>query len=166
MTVWANILFLVFVVFLGMFMTHLAIRHERLREGFRGGFGSVGGSGGYGSHNGGGYGGQSGGGHGSVNASNFRTNVNGSRALRHRGHYNFEHCEDQGRRRWREPIEQPQYYPGGGATMNRNWKGSGKGNDWPFVWWGPAWYPEYAYICKKDSDCVVGKCGTSGFCVV
>jgi hypothetical protein len=236
MKAWANILFLLFVVFLGMFMTHIAIRHERLRETFRGGggvaisraggtanspldgsslesfnnegFRNSGGIGGVGGYAGGGLGdgdissGMGGGGAhggGSLNGGRIYNSIdnvekdcgsyprrylasvmdNGSikyicgciQAPAHKGHYNFEHCEDHGRYGWHESIEQPHHYPGGGAMITRNWMGVGKGNGWfgygwPFVWWGPAWYPEYAYICNKDSDCAVGKCGTSGFCVV
>lgn len=189
MTAWANVLFLLFVIFLGMFMTHLAIRHERLREKFRGGGGGAaisrsggtanslldgaslesfrggGGIGGGDGHGGGGIGGHRGGGMvgGHVGS--------GIQAPAHTGHYNFQHREDHGRRGWHEPIEQPHHYPGGGANIGRNWMGSGSGTGWwgygwPFLWWGPTWYPEYAYICNKDSDCAVGKCGTSGFCIV
>ena len=240
MTAWANILFLLFVVFIGMFMTHLALRHERLREKFRGGGGAAvsrsggtanssldsaslesfinegfrnsGGIGGVGGYAGGGLGngdissGMGGGvahGGGSLNGGHIYSNVDSVmncsinsnmsidrrhinsgmdvgnieyiggkiKAQAHKGHYNFEHGEDQGRRGWHEPIDQPHHYPGGGATITPNWKGTGSGSGWvgygwPFVWWGPAWYPEYAYVCNKDSDCALGKCGTSGFCVV
>lgn len=215
MTAWANILFLLFVVFLGMFMTHLAIRHERLREKFRssegtadspldgssfesfscegfrnsGGIGGVGGYAGGGLGNGGigsGMGGGGAHGGGSLSGGHIDSckgsgdlhiesgmNYIGSRvqAPTHIAHYNFEHHEDQGRRGWNESIEQQHHYPGGGAMITRNWMGTGSGSGWfgygwPFVWWGPAWYPEYAYICNNDSDCAVGKCGASGFCVV
>ncbi len=200
MTAWANILFLLFVVFLAMFMTHVAIRHERLRERFRGGgggggaaisraggtanspldgaslesfnsegFRSSGGIGGAGGHGGGGLGG----GHIGNSMGNGHTGhvSSGIKAPARKAHRRFEHKEDHGRRGWHQPIDQPHHYPGGGATITRNWMGSGKGDGWfgygwPFVWWGPAWYPEYAYICNKDSDCAVGKCGQSGFCIV
>lgn len=168
MTAWANILFLLFVVFLGMFMTHLAIRHEQIRadgtknspfnddfraEGFRNNV-CIGGVGG---HAGGGLGGL-----------HIRKNMCGS-YIEYAGSgiqapaLRFED--------WHKPIKQPHYYPGGGATISRHWKGTGRGNGWvgygwPFIWWGPTWYPEHAYICNKDSDCGEGKCGISGLCIV
>jgi hypothetical protein len=232
MKAWANILFLLFVIFIGMFMTHLAIRHERLREQFRGGGGAAisraggtanspldgaslesfrGGHGKHGGHGGhghlhgapvhfgggvadaplvgapiegfrgvGGIGGSGGHGGGGLGGGHIGSGMGGGhaghvgsgiRAPTHTGHYAFQRHEDHGRRGWHEPIDQPHHYPGGGATITRNWMGSGGGSGWfgygwPFIWWGPAWYPEYAYICNKDSDCAVGKCGEAGFCVV
>jgi len=197
MKAWANILFLLFVIFLGMFMTHLVIRHERIREQFRGsggvgqaisraggtanspldgapiegyrGGGGIGGSGGHGGGNIGGGGGHAGGG---LGIGRQVGHIGGGHQVQtHSGHYAFQHGENQGRHGWHEHIEQPHFYPGGGANISRNWMGSGGGDGWwgygwPFFWWGPAWYPEYTYICNKDSDCAVGKCSEAGFCVV